>query len=306
MIINHNISAINAHRNLMVNTFQTDRNMEALSSGLRINKGRDDAAGLAVSEKMRSQIRGLNQASRNAQDGISFIQTAEGYLNETTAALQRVRELSIQAANGIYTPEDRMQIQVEVSQLVDEIERISQQADFNQWKPLNGTFGREGGKIAATTGASEGITAASADVNGGMTVHIGANMDQRINVYIEDMSSRALGLAEGQAETGSVRMSISVSTVENANKTIGDIDLALQKVNRQRADLGAYQNRLEMSIKGIDIAAENLQSAESRIRDTDMAKEMVDFVKNSILTQSATSMLAQGNTRPQLALRILG
>jgi flagellin len=309
MIINHNLSAVNAHRNLMINSFNNDKNLEALSSGERINRARDDAAGLAVSEKMRSQIRGLHQAGRNAQDAISFVQTAEGHLQETTAALQRIRELSIQAANGIYTPSDRMQIQVEVSQLVSEIERISQQADFNTWRPLNGTFSKEGNLAAVdTTGAGDpnAIAAAGSQTMDGLVVHIGANMDQNTRIHIGDMSARALKLAEAAQEPTPPKMSISVSTEKDANLTISVIDDALTTVNKQRADLGAYQNRLEMAVKGIDVAAENLQAAESRIRDTDMANQMVDFVRNSILTQSATSMLAQANIRPQLVLRVLG
>jgi len=308
MIINHNLSAVNAHRNLMVNTFNTDVTMEALSSGLRINKGRDDAAGLAVSEKMRAQIRGLHQASRNAQDGISFVQTAEGHLQETTSALQRIRELSIQAANGIYTKEDRSQIQAEVTQLIDEVQRVAEQSTFNQMKILNGRFSESGipSAPAATAPDSNAVTSV-ADPAKGLIVHVGANADENVQFIIDDMSAQALGIGtkdtEGQRLT---KPTVSVETISGANQTIISMDQALEKVNKQRANLGAYQNRLEMAVKGIDVAAENIQSAESRIRDADMAKQMVEFVKNSILTQSATSMLAQANTRPQLALRILG
>jgi flagellin len=298
MIINHNLSAIDAHRNIGINGLNTNRNMESLSSGLRINRAGDDAAGLAVSEKMRSQVRGLNQASKNAQDVVSFIQTAEGWLNETTSALQRVRELSIQAANGIYTQNDRNYIQAEVNQLVQEVERISQHAEFNTLSPLNGSFD-EANNPEAVAGA-----ASLMDPNeGGLVAHIGANMDQRMRVFVNNMSAKALGLAENAEE---FNVSVSVSSIEGANRSIATLDQALSKVNEQRANLGAYQNRLEMAVQGINVAAENIQASESRIRDTDMGKEMVDFVKNQILTQSSSSMLAQANARPQLVLRILG
>ena len=302
MIINHNLSAIDAHRTMNINTNNATSDMEKLSSGLRINKAADDAAGLAVSEKMRSQVRGLHQASRNAQDGISFIQTAEGWLNETTGILQRIRELSVQASNGIYTQQDRMQIQVEVSQLIDEIDRIASTAEFNQLTLLKGQFASEKGASAgnAATSPSEPLK----QPGGGVWLHIGANMDQRRKVFIENMSASALGLSQG--EQAARTLQISYSTPDTANQSIAVLDKALYTVNRQRADLGAYQNRLEHAIKGIDIAAENLQSAESIIRDADMAAQMVNFVKNQILTQSSASMLTQANARPQLVLRILG
>jgi flagellin len=298
MIINHNLSAINAHRNIGINTFHTDKNMESLSSGLRINRAGDDAAGLAVSEKMRSQVRGLHQAGRNAQDTVSFVQTAEGWLNETTSSLQRIRELAVQAANGVYTSNDRGFIQVEVNQLVEEIERISQHAEFNTLSPLNGSFD-EPNNPDAVAGAASLID----PTEGGLVGHIGANMDQRIRLFIGNMSAKALGLAENSEE---FIPTVSVSSIEGANRSIAQIDLALSKVSEQRADMGAYQNRLEQAMTGINIAAENLQASESRIRDTDMGNAMVNFVKNSILTQSSTSMLAQANLRPQLILRVLG
>lgn len=286
MIINHNMSAINAQRNLKVTNEYVGKNMEKLSSGLRITKAGDDASGLAVSEKMRSQIRGLNQASRNAADGISFIQTSEGYLQESQDILQRLRELSVQASNGIYTQEDRMQIQVEVSQLVDEIDRIASHAQFNGMNMLTGRFAREEG--------SNIITAS-------MYFHIGANADQRERVYIGTMTASSLGLkgvSDGKIMT--------LATPDEANRSIITIDSALQKINKQRADLGAYQNRLEYAVKGLDIGAENLQASESRIRDVDMAKEMVDYTKNQILVQSGNAMLAQANQRSQSTLQLLG
>jgi len=285
MIINHNITAMTANRNLAAAGSSTAANMSKLSSGMRINKAGDDASGLAVSEKMRSQIRGLNQASRNASDGISFIQTTEGFLQETTDIIQRVRELAVQSSNGIYTAEDRMQIQVEVSQLVDELDRVASHAQFNGMNMLTGRF-------AADTGNNT--------VTGEMTFHIGANMDQREQIFIGTMTAEALGLR--QMGSGEI---MSISTPEQSNRNIGVLDQALKTVNKQRADLGAYQNRLEMAIKGIDIGAENLQASESRIRDLDMAKETVDFTKNQILSQASNAMLAQANQRTQSVLQLL-
>jgi len=285
MIINHNMSAMNTHRANKINDFNSSKNIAALSSGQRINKAGDDASGLAVSEKMRSQVRGLNQASRNASDGISFIQTAEGFLQETTDVLQRLRELSVQSSNGIYTSEDRMQIQVEVSQLVDEIDRVASHAQFNGLNMLTGRFARQTGENTIT---------------GSMWFHIGANMDQREQVFLQTMTSTALGVR--QYSTGNI---MSISTPEQANRNIGVLDEALKSVNKQRADLGAYQNRLEMAVQGIDIGAENLQASESRIRDLDMARETVDFTKNQILGQASNAMLAQANQRPQQVLQLL-
>ncbi|MFW6251230.1 MAG: flagellin [Alkalispirochaetaceae bacterium] len=285
MIINHNMSAEFASRQNQQNVRNTEGNIEKLSSGMRINRAGDDASGLAVSEKLRSQVRGLQQASRNASDGISFIQTSEGYLQETTDILQRLRELAVQSANGIYTAEDRMQIQVEVSQLVDELDRVASHAQFNGMNMLTGRFARED---------------ATNVVTGSMYFHIGANMDQREQVFIGTMTATALGMRDANTDV------LSISTPNNANSAIGSIDAALRVVNKQRADLGAYQNRLEMAITGIDVGAENLAAAESRIRDTNMAQEVVDFTKNQILVQSSTAMLAQANQQPQSVLQLLG
>jgi len=285
MIINHNMSAINAQRNLKVANEMTVKAMEKLSSGLRISRAGDDASGLAVSEKMRAQIRGLQQASRNASDGVSFIQTTEGYLQESSEVLIRIRELAIQAANGIYSAEDRMQIQVEVSQLVDEVDRIASHAQFNGMNMLTGRFASFTGLNAPTAS---------------MWLHIGANMDQREQVYIGTMTATALGLRE--FASGAF---VSLSTPDQANRNIGVLDEALKQVNKQRADLGAYQNRLELAIKGIDVGAENLQASESRIRDLDMATGMVEYTKNQILTQAGTAMLAQANMRGQSVLQLL-
>ncbi len=289
MIINHNLSAMFAQRTLKFNNWSVNKDIEKLSSGLRINRAGDDASGLALSEKMRSQIRGLVRAEANAEDGISFIQTTEGYLQETQDIVQRLRELAVQSANGIYTPEDRMMIQVEVSQLIDEVNRISSHAQFNGLNMLTGRF-------ASPTG--ENVVTAS------MWLHIGANMDQRERIFIATMTAQGLGLQSLNALANSATF-ISLSTPDRANMAIGILDEALMRLNKQRADLGAYQNRLEFTSRGLLIGAENLQASESIIRDVDMAKQMVSFVKNQILVQSSTAMLAQANTKPQTILQLL-
>ena len=281
MVINHNMSSLYANRTLGVSNDQLMGNIEKLSSGQRINKAGDDASGLAVSEKMRSQIRGLNQANRNIQNGVSFIQATEGYLQETTDILQRIRELAVQSANGIYSDEDRMQIQVEVSQLVAEVDRIASQAQFNGMNMLTGSFAQNSDRI--------------------MQFQIGANVDQNERVYIGTMTAQSLGLKGAQgSEEG-----IGIATPDTANMAIATVDEALKSVSKQRADLGAYQNRFEMAANGVSVAAENLQAAESRIRDTDMASEMVEYTKNQILTQSGTAMLAQANSQSQNVLALL-
>lgn len=285
MVINHNMSALYSNRQLGVTNQGLQKDMEKLSSGERINRAGDDASGLAVSEKMRSQIRGLNQASQNAQNGISFIQVTEGYLQETTDIMQRIRELAVQSSNGIYSDEDRMQIQVEVSQLVAEVDRIASTAQFNGMNMLTGRFAKPTGENTVT---------------GSMWFHIGANMDQRTQVFVGTMSAAALGLRN----LGSEEI-LTLAGPDDANRAIGTLDEALKKINKQRADLGAYQNRLEKTVVGLDIGAENLQASESRIRDTDMAKEMVDFTKNQVLTQAGTAMLAQANQSSQNVLSLL-
>ena len=285
MVINHNMSAMFANRQLGITGLSLDKDMEKLSSGMRINRAGDDASGLAVSEKMRSQIRGLNQAAQNAQNGISFIQTTEGYLQETTDLMQRIRELAVQSSNGIYSDEDRMQIQVEVSALISEVDRIASSAQFNGMNMLTGRFAQPVGENVVT---------------GSMWFHIGANMDQRTQVFIGTMSAMALGIREIGSEE-----KLSIATPEDANRAIGTIDEALKKINKQRADLGAYQNRLELTVKGLNVSAENLQASESRIRDTDMASQMVEFTKNSVLQQAGTAMLAQANSQSQNVLSLL-
>ena len=285
MIINHNLSAMFANRSLGVTNADVAKETEKLSSGMRINRAGDDASGLAVSEKMRSQIRGLQRASKNAQDGISFIQTTEGYLQESQDIVQRLRELAVQASNGIYTSEDRMQIQVEVSSLVEEIDRIASHAQFNGMNLLTGRFARETGENSVT---------------GSMWFHIGANMDQRTRVYIGTMTSKALGVRN--IGDGTI---MNMESPDGANRSIGTLDAALKKINKQRADLGAYQNRLEHAARGIDVGAENLQAAESRIRDADMASEMVQFTKDKILAQAGSALLAQANQSTQQVMQLL-
>ncbi len=285
MVINHNMSAMYSNRQLGVTNLGLQKDMEKLSSGEKINRAGDDASGLAVSEKMRSQIRGLNQASQNAQNGISFIQVTEGYLQETTDIMQRIRELAVQSSNGIYSDEDRMQIQVEVSQLVAEVDRIASTAQFNGMNMLTGRFASSTGENAVT---------------GSMWFHIGANVDQRIQVFIGTMTADALGIREIGTETP-----MSLSSPDLANRAIGTIDEALKKINKQRADLGGYQNRMEYAVKGLNVSSENLQASESRIRDTDMAAQMVEFTKNQVLTQAGTAMLAQANSQSQNVLSLL-
>lgn len=275
------MSSLFASRQEGINAQALQKSMEKLASGEKINRAGDDASGLSISEKMRSQIRGLNQASRNIGDAISFTNVAEGYLQETTDVLQRIRELAVQASNGVYSDEDRMQIQVEVSQLVAEVDRIASSAQFNGMNLLTGRFAKESDTV--------------------MQFQIGANADQNIRAYIGTMTSQALGLTgiQGTDER------ISINSPDEANVTIATLDAALQSVNKQRADLGAYQNRMEMAQKGINVAAENTQSAESRIRDTDMAEAIVAHTKNQILSSAATAILSQANSQSQSVLALL-
>lgn len=276
MRINNNVMALNAHRQLGMNQAGAAKSMEKLSSGFRINRAGDDAAGLAISEKMRGQIRGLKQASRNAQDGISLIQTAEGALNETHSILQRMRELAVQASTDTNTTEDREEIQKEINQLAQEINRISEDTEFNTQELLDGSFS-------------------------GAKFHIGANEGQNVTLTIADMSASALGV-EGADST----LGIKVSTQSDADAAISTIDAAIVQVSAERSMLGAMQNRLEHTINNLGTSAENLQAAESRIRDLDMAEEIMAFTKNNILQQAATAMLAQANMAPQSVLQLLG
>jgi len=284
MIINHNMSAINANRLLGNSQADIQKDLEKLSSGQRINRAADDASGLAVSEKMRSQIRGLNQAGQNIQNGISFIQTTEGYLQETQDIVHRVRELAVQASNGIYTQGDRQNIQVEVSQLVDEVNRVASHAQFNTMNLLTGSFARDnGGK--------------------GLQIQVGANVDQNKSIFIGTMTAGALGL-ETQSAQG--RAAISLAAPDQANLAIATLDNAIDKITKQRADLGAYQNRFEMAYKGVAVAGENLTASESRIRDVDMATQMVSYTKNQVLSQAGNAMLAQANVATRSVTQLLG
>jgi len=276
MRIQHNISALNAHRQLSGNTSSISKNLEKLSSGYKINRAADDAAGLAISEKMRAQIRGLDQATNNANDGISLIQTAEGGLNETHAILQRMRELAVQSANGTYQDAvDRENLNKEVTALKGEVDRIAKSTHFNKINLIDGS-------LNSSTSA--------------LQFQIGANgvADQQVKLQVGDMSSTGLAIN-----------GVAVDTQTNANSAIATLDSAINTVSGTRADLGALQNRLEYTVNNLTTTAENLTSAESRIRDVDMAKEMVAMTKNNILIQASQSMLAQANTQPQGVLQLL-
>jgi flagellin len=271
MRINNNLMAYNAHRQLKVNAFGQEKSLEKLSSGFRINRAGDDAAGLSISEKMRAQIRGLEQASRNAQDGISLIQTAEGALQETHAILQRMRELAVQAANDTNVTKDRSAIKLELKQLAEEITRIGEKTQFNTQTLLAGSLS-------------------------GAIIQIGANKSETLSITIANMRATALGVNAA---------ALSVGTSANAQNAVSAINAAINTVSAERANLGAKQNRLEHTIKNLDAAAENLQASESRIRDVDMAREMMNFTKYNILNQAATAMLAQANQAPQGVLQLL-
>ena len=271
MIINNNMLAINSHRHLGKNTSAQAKSMEKLSSGMRINRAGDDAAGLAISEKMRAQVRGLNQASRNAQDGISLIQTAEGALDETHAILQRMRELTVQAGNGTNATGDKQAIKQELDELSNEIKRIADSTEFN------------------------GMTLLS-DESTSITFQVGANEGQVIGVTISSMNAAALTVEAKNLE---------VETAGQVEATLKNVDGALEAVSKARSGLGAKQNRLEHTIKNVNNASENLQAAESRIRDVDMAKEMMSLTKTNVLNQAAQSMLAQDNQQPNQVLQLL-
>ncbi|MBC5639471.1 MULTISPECIES: flagellin [Clostridia] len=389
MIINHNMNALNAHRNMGINNTAAGKSMEKLSSGLRINRAGDDAAGLAISEKMRGQIRGLTQASRNSADGISMIQTAEGALNETTNILQRMRELAVQASNDTNTTSDREEIQKEINALTEEVDRIANNTEFNTQKLLNGSKSGEAGDLvrdevkevkgeftieldrdltdkdkliidgkviefdtASTAGETEiktklegvldsyditvtgktkiklvqkvgidkdefkvsfngsqaGVTTKKTDgvaqrdkefSEGKVSVQVGANADQSMSIEIGDMRAQALKIVNDKGR------GLSVETAQSANEAITAFDAALNAVSSQRANLGAVQNRLEYTISNLDNTAENLTSAESTLRDVDMAKEMMEYSKNNILNQAAQAMISQANQQPQNVLQLL-
>jgi flagellin len=324
MIINHNMNAINTNRVYGNNVKEVGKDMEKLSSGMRINRAGDDAAGLAVSEKLRTQHRGLAQGSRNAADAISFIQTTEGHLSEVSNILQRMRVLSVQSANGTYTEEDRSAIQIEVDQLTDEIARIADQADFNKMKMLTDASAEANVRAADELGMTPAKinvppSLQNAQASWTLRVQVGANTNEAlaVNVFAANVQhlfsgeagvnegGAAAGQQQGQGEQGAAGPVNVMSAIE-ANSSIAKVDVALMAVNSQRSNLGAFQNRLESAVRSNDYAVENLTAAESRIRDTDMAAQMVEFTKDNILTQSAQAMLAQANQLPQGVLRLLG
>ncbi|EQB88549.1 flagellin [Clostridium punense] len=276
MIINHNLNAMNAHRNMSANNVNSGKSMEKLSSGLRINRAGDDAAGLSISEKMRGQIRGLDQASRNAQDGISMIQTAEGALNEVHSILQRMRELAVQGANDTNVTIDRSSIASELTALNAEISRIKDNTTFNTKKLLDSS--------AAT-----------------VKVHVGADASQTMDL---DFTTEGIDLSKVVSETETTAK-VLVGTSAEASASITAIQTQIDSVSKGRSTLGAWQNRLEHTINNLNNSSENLQAAESRIRDVDMAKEMMSFSKNNILSQAAQAMLAQANQAPQGVLQLL-
>ena len=283
MQINNNLPAMQVNRQLHRVYSRFEKSIEKLSTGERINRAGDDATNLAVSEKMRTQIRGLKQAEHNAMNGLSFIQTAEGNMGQVNDILQRIRELSVQAANGIYSDADRQQIQVEISQLVDEVDRIGTSAEFNRMKLLTGRYAR-GSKL------------------GSIFFHVGPNKDQRIQAFIKTMNARAFGFYEGNGAKAAKKP---LATVFQANEMIGTVDNALDKLNRQRADLGAYYNRIETTVDALRTGYENMVAAESRVRDTDMAEELLEFTKNQVQLQSGTAMLAHTNLSAQLVVSLI-
>ncbi|MCQ2978579.1 MAG: flagellin [Clostridia bacterium] len=364
MVITHNVSALNTYKALGSSGSATNKSMEKLSSGYRINRAGDDAAGLSISEKMRSQIRGLNQATTNAENGVSMIQTAEGALNETHSILQRIRELAVQSATDTNADEDREALQSEVDQLVAEVQRIADTTEFNGMKIVNGDKSIKYSGASATTAVKDDFADAAAakayadkfdskdyeavasgtkvtvtarelvhtdadktaqvadltaKVGTGWTVtggnlgtagedkslyfHVGANKDQVINVSFEDMGAVSLGI--GKVDSGKVVSKIDITTRDGANKALNAIDFAISKVSEERSKYGAVQNRLEYTINNLKTTSENMTSAESTIRDVDMAKEMMEYTKNNILQQAAQAMLVQANARPQQALQLL-
>lgn len=280
MQINHNLSALFVNRQLDSAQVDMNKSIEKLASGERINRSGDDATNLAVSEKMRTQINGLRQAERNALNGMSFIQVAEGNMGQVNDILQRIRELSVQAANGIYSESDRLQIQVEVSQLIEEVDRISTTAEFNRMKLLTGDFARNSPR-------------------GSIFFHVGPNQDQRIRAYIQTMNSNAFGLKEND------QVKKDIATVGAANSMIGTVDEALDLLNGQRADLGAYYNRIETTVEALRTGYENMVAADSRLRDTDMAEELLEFTRSQMQLQSGTAMLAQANVSNRLVIQLL-
>ncbi|PJZ54946.1 flagellin [Leptospira adleri] len=278
MIINHNISALRTNNVLKSVNKELDKTMEKLSTGQRINRAGDDALGFAMSEKMRTQIRGLAQAERNVMDGVSFIQVTEGTLEQVNNILQRLRELSIQTSNGVYSNEDRKLVQLEVDQLIEEVDRIGKSAEFNRIKPLSGDHSKQSNKP--------------------IQLQVGPNQNEKLDIFIDSMNATGLQLmANGKKQA--------LSSPASANAMIGILDTAISKVNQQRADLGAYYNRLEITSQGLQSSYVNMVAAESRVRDADMAEQIVDYTRNQILTKSGSAMLAQANMRPDQVVKLL-
>lgn len=278
MIINHNISALRTNNVLKTVNHELDKTTEKLSTGMRINRAGDDALGFAVSERMRTQIRGLAQAERNVMDGVSFIQVTEGNLEQVNNILQRLRELSIQTSNGIYSDDDRKLVQLEVDQLIEEVDRLGKTAEFNKIRPLSGAYSKES--------------------KNPIQLHVGPNQNEKLEIFVDAMNAGAL-----QLETNGKKQTL--STPASSNTMIGILDNAIQKVNKQRSDLGAYYNRLEITAEGLQANYINMVSAESRVRDADMAEHIVDYTKNQILTKSGVAMLAQANMRPEQVVKLL-
>jgi len=289
MRINNNITAINSHRQYGINNSNIGKNVEKLSSGFRVNRAADDAAGLAISEKMRAQIRGLNMASKNSQDAISLVQVAEGGMQTIQDILQRMRELSVQAASDTNVTLDREALNLELQQLIEEVDQIARTSEFNEMKLLDGSWDKTKNKL----------------------IQAGANVGQTMSIGISAMTAYGLKLttdsnAKEKAAIAGADGNLTITTRATATATLAQITLSLNTVSKMRATLGAYQNRLEYKIKNLDNAAENIAAAESRIRDADMAKMMTEFTKNSILFQASTAMLAQANALPQSVLQLLG
>ncbi|TGK08723.1 flagellin [Leptospira fletcheri] len=278
MIINHNIGALRTNNVLKTVNQDQDKVAEKLSTGMRINRAGDDALGFSVSERMRTQIRGIAQAERNVMDGVSFIQVTEGNLEQVNNILQRLRELSIQTSNGIYSDEDRKLVQLEVDQLIDEVDRLGKSAEFNKIRPLSGNYSKES--------------------KNPIQLHVGPNQNERLEIFVDAMNAAALQLENnGKKQT--------LSTPASSNSMIGILDNAIQRVNKQRSDLGAYYNRLEITAEGLQANYINMVAAESRVRDADMAEHIVEFTKNQILTKSGVAMLAQANMRPEQVVKLL-
>ncbi|WP_036041769.1 MULTISPECIES: flagellin [Leptospira] len=278
MIINHNISALRTNNVLKSVNKELDKTMEKLSTGQRINRAGDDALGFSMSEKMRTQIRGLAQAERNVMDGVSFIQVTEGTLEQVNNILQRLRELSIQTSNGIYSNDDRKLVQLEVDQLIEEVDRIGKSAEFNRIKPLSGDHSKQSNKP--------------------IQLQVGPNQNEKLDVFIDSMNATGLQLMTNGKKQA-------LSSPASANAMIGILDNAITKVNQQRADLGAYYNRLEITSQGLQSSYVNMVAAESRVRDADMAEQIVDYTRNQILTKSGSAMLAQANMRPDQVVKLL-